>query len=156
MNVEELLDKIDDMVDKALSVPLSRGKCLIDADELRDVLDDIRAHLPSEIRQAKAIVSDRNQIIDDAKNESESIIKDAERRRQAMIEETEVYRVAQEKATETINAARENAREMRNGARDFAEDLLKRTEEALVLNTSEVRQARQSLRTQPKIDISEE
>lgn len=156
MTVEELLDKIDDMVDKALSVPLSRGKCLIDADELRDVLDDIRAHLPSEIRQAKAIVTDRNDIIDAAKSESEMIIRNAEERANNMVAETEIVKQSQEKATELLNQAQLKSREMRRGANDFAEDLLKRTEEELGARLSEVRQARQALRTPAKIDVPEE
>ena len=47
MKVDELLEQIDDMVDKAVSVPLSGGKCLIPADHLREIVDDIRANLPS-------------------------------------------------------------------------------------------------------------
>ena len=46
MSVEELLGQIDDMVDKAWDVPLSGGKCMIEADRLRDIIDDIRANLP--------------------------------------------------------------------------------------------------------------
>lgn len=156
MTVEELLDKIDEMIDKAVSVPLTRGKCLLDADELRDILDDIRAHLPAEIRQAKAIVTDRNDIIDAAKNESEMIIRDAEKRRDVLVSETEVVKVSQEKATELMTQAQQKAREMRHGASDFAEDLMKRTEDELAVHLSEVRQARQALRNPTKIDVPEE
>lgn len=156
MTVEELLDKIDDMVDKALSVPLSRGKCLIDADELRDIIDDIRAHLPSEIRQAKAIVMDRNDIIDSAKNESESIIQKAEERQNVLVSQEEVYKTAQEKATELLNAAQQTAREVRTGARDYAENTLKKTEEALIANLSDIRNARQGLRTPAKMEVADE
>ena len=63
MTVDELLEQIDDMIDKAWSMPLSGGKCLVEADRLRDLIDDIRGNMPSEVRQAKAIVSDRSQII---------------------------------------------------------------------------------------------
>lgn len=155
MTVEELLDKIDDMVDKAFSMPLSKGKCLIDADELRDTLDDIRAHLPSEIRQAKAIVSDRNDIIDDAKRESEEIIRKAEERARVLVSEEEVVKQAQQKATELLNQSQQKSREMRRSATDFAEDQLKRTEESLAERLQEVRQTRQALRKPSQIETPE-
>ena len=152
MTVEEMLDKIDDMVDKAFSVPLSKGKCMVDADELRDILDDIRAHLPSEIRQAKAIVSDRNDIIDDAKREAEDIIRKAEDRARALVSEEEVVKQAQQKATDLLNQSQQKSREMRRSANDFAEDLLKRTEESLGERLQEVRATRQALRKPAQIE----
>ena len=54
MTVEELLDQIDDMIDKAWSFPLSGGRCVVDANHLRDIIDDIRGNIPSEVRQARA------------------------------------------------------------------------------------------------------
>lgn len=53
MTVEELLDQIDDMIDKAWSFPLSGGRCVVDANHLRDIIDDIRGNIPSEVRQAQ-------------------------------------------------------------------------------------------------------
>ena len=152
MTVEELLDKIDDMVDKAFAMPLSKGKCLLDADELRDILDDIRAHLPSEIRQAKAIVGDRNDIIDDAKREAEDIIRKAEDRARALVSEEEIVKQSQQKATELLNQSQQKSREMRRSANEFAEDWLKRTEESLAERLQEVRQTRQALRKPAQIE----
>ena len=153
MTVEELLDKIDDMIDKAWSIPLSGGKCTVDADELRDLLDQIRAYLPSEIRQAKAIVADRADIIDAAKRESESIIRKAEERARALVSEEEIVKQSQQKAAELLNQSQQKSREIRRGAGDFAEDLLRRTEETLASRLTEVRQARQALRAPKQMDI---
>lgn len=50
----------------------------MEADRLRDLIDDIRGNMPSEVRQAKAIVSDRADIISTAKREAEGIIRAAE------------------------------------------------------------------------------
>ncbi len=147
MNVEELLGQIDDMVDKAWDVPLSGGKCMIDADHLRDIIDDIRANLPSEIRQAQTVVADRAEIVAGAKREAEAIVRKAEERAQAMIAQEEIFRQAQQRAEEMLTRAQQKAREMSKGANDFADDVMRRTEEALVGRLSEIRQARQMLRT---------
>ena len=102
VSVEELLEKIDDMLDRAWNMPLSGGKCLIEAEQLRDILDDIRANLPSEIRQAKAIVNDRTDIVATARKEAESIIRTAEERARSMVSHEEVVRQAQAKAKEIL------------------------------------------------------
>lgn len=55
LNVEELIDELYQMVEKAWSFPLSRGRAVLDCEELKQILDEIRVNLPQEIRQAKAI-----------------------------------------------------------------------------------------------------
>ena len=150
MTVEELLDQVEDMVDKAFSMPLSGGKCLIEADRLRDILDDIRGNLPSEVRQARAIVADRADIIATARREAESLIRTAEERARGLVAHEEVVRQAQQKANETLASAQQKAREMRKGAADYAEDVLRKTEDTLSQRLTEVRQARQVLRNPVK------
>lgn len=146
MSIENILDQIDEMIDKAWGMPLSGGKCLIEADRLRDMLDDIRGNMPSEIRQAKSIVSDRADIISTAKAEAEDIVRAAEERARALVMQEEVVKQAQQKAGEILLQTQQKCREMRKGTQDFAEDLLKRTEETLTKQVSEVHQARQMLR----------
>lgn len=146
MKVEELLEQIDEMLDNAWSLPLSGGKCAIDADRLRDILDDIRANLPSELRQAQGIVQDRADIIDKARAEAENIVRTAEERARAMVAREEIVTQAQQKANEMLTQAQQKSREMRKGANDFTEDLLRRTEETLAKRLGEIRSARQSLR----------
>lgn len=146
MKVDELLEQIDDMVDKAVSVPLSGGKCLIPADQLRDILDDIRANLPSELRQAQAIVADRGEIVTNAKREAEDIIRNAEDRARQMVSEEEIVLAARQKANEILISAQQHSRDMRKGANDFADDVLKSTEELLTRQVNDLRHARQMLR----------
>ena len=77
-NIEDILEQLDDMLDAAWAMPLSGGKVVVDGEKVRDLLDSIRANLPSEIRQARAIVNDRTEIVNTAKKEAESIIRNAE------------------------------------------------------------------------------
>ena len=150
MTVEELLEQIDDMLDKAWSFPLSGGKCMGEAERLRNIVDDIRGNMPSEIRQAKAIVADRADIIATAKREAEGIVRNAEERARRLVAQEEVVKQAQQKADEMLGQVQMKTREMRRGANDFAEDVLKRTEETLAHHLTEIRQARQVLRNPAK------
>lgn len=147
VSIDDLLDEIDDEIDKAWSLPLSGGKRAISADWLRDKIDDVRANMPSEVRQARSIVEDRAEIISTARREAETIIRKAEERARRMMSEEEVYKQAQAAASELLAQSQQKAREMRKGATDFAEDILRRTEEVLANRIGDVRQARQLLRS---------
>ncbi len=152
MTVEELLEQIDDMLDKAWSLPMSGGKCLVDAERLRNIVDDIRAYMPNEVRQARAIVADRGDIVETAKLEAEGIIRAAEERARRLVAQEEIVKQSQQKANEIMTQTQLKSREMRKGASDFSEDLLRRTEEAIAQRLAEVRQARQLLRQPQKTE----
>ena len=62
MNIEEILDVLDELLDKAWSLPLTGGRCVVDAERVRELIDDIRLNMPTEIKQAKAIVADRRDV----------------------------------------------------------------------------------------------
>ncbi len=157
MTVDVILEQLDEMIDKALRLPLSGGKCLLPASELREYVESLRASLPNEVKQAKAIVNDRAEIIATARKEAEGIVCAAEERARRLVQEEEIVRLAQEKSTEMLAQAQQKAREMRRSAFEYAEDMLKRTEESLAQRATEVRGVRQSLRNpQTAIQGSEE
>lgn len=145
-NIEEILEQLEDMLDTAWAMPLSGGKVVVDGEGVRELLDAIRAHLPSEIRQARAIVNDRAEIVDTAKKEAEAIIRNAEERRNQILSHEEIVVQAQEKANEIHAQTQKRAREMRRSAQEYTDDMLRRTEEILTQQVNQVRQARTSLR----------
>ena len=55
MNVNELLDTIEDTLEESAGMPLSGGKRIVDVEQIRDYLDEIRQNLPVELRQAQYI-----------------------------------------------------------------------------------------------------
>lgn len=146
VSVEEYLRQIDDILDAAWAMPLSGGKVVVDVEQMRNLLDAVRAAMPSEVKQAKNIVRDRADIIDTAKKEAEGIVRKAEERRNQILTHEEIVRQAQEKANEIMSVTQKKARDMKKNAQDYTEDLLRRTEEILVQQTAQVRQARAGLR----------
>lgn len=146
MNVEDLLYELDEMVDKSWSLPLSGGRTVMDAERIRQIVDEIRSNLPQEVRQARAIVADRSQIIGDAKREAETIVRVAEERAKAMINQDEIVRQAQAKANDLVTQAQAKSREMRKAANEYVDDLMKRTDEALTENLAELRKTRQNIK----------
>ena len=147
MTIETILDTIDEILEKSWGVPLSGGKCVVDAEKVRDLIDEVRLNLPSDLKQAKAVVADRNKILMDARTEAENIIKRAEERAKVLVSEEEIVRVANEKATETLNLAQTKSKEMRQAAFDFSEDMLQKIEKAATECLGNIKETRQALKS---------
>ena len=128
MSIDELLDVMDETLEDALNVPFSGGKRMVDVEKVRDLIDDIRLNMPQEIQQAKAVVKDREQIVEKAKREADMIIKRAEERARAMVAEEAIMKTAQQKATEMIASAQNQSREMRTTVTNYCENMLCQTE----------------------------
>ena len=139
MNTEDLLDELYDMVDKAWNLPLSGGRAVLDGEEVKQILDEIRDSRPQELRRAKAMVADRSQIVSDAKREAETIIRVAEERAKAMVNQDEIVKQAQAKANDLISQAQTKFREMRRASNDYIDD-------ALAENLAELRKTRQNIK----------
>lgn len=150
MNVNELLDTIEDTLEESTSMPLSGGKRLVDVEKVRDYLDDIRANLPGELRQAQQIVNDRAQIVDTANAQAQAIVKKAEDRARILVSDAEIVKAAQQRAAEITAAAQSESRTLRQTVTDYCDNMLKTTEEAMVENAAQVKNVRANLRQNAK------
>ena len=150
MNVNELLDTIEDTLEESTSMPLSGGKRLVDVEKVRDYLDDIRANLPCELRQAQQIVNDRAQIVDTANAQAQAIVKKAEERARILVSDAEIVKAAQQRAAEITAAAQSESRTLRQTVTDYCDNMLKTTEEAMVENAAQVKNVRANLRQNAK------
>ena len=150
MNVNELLDTIEDTLEESTSMPLSGGKRLVDVEKVRDYLDDIRANLPGELRQAQQIVNDRAQIVDTANAQAQAIVKKAEERARILVSDAEIVKAAQQRAAEITAAAQSESRTLRQTVTDYCDNMLKTTEEAMLENAAQVKNVRANLRQNAK------
>ena len=150
MNVNELLDTIEDTLEESTSMPLSGGKRLVDVEKVRDYLDDIRANLPGELRQAQQIVNDRAQIVDTANAQAQAIVKKAEERARILVSDAEIVKAAQQRAAEITAAAQSESRTLRQTVTDYCDNMLKTPEEAMVENAAQVKNVRANLRQNAK------
>ena len=150
MNVNELLDTIEDTLEESTSMPLSGGKRLVDVEKVRDYLDDIRANLPGELRQAQQIVNARAQIVDTANAQAQAIVKKAEERARILVSDAEIVKAAQQRAAEITAAAQSESRTLRQTVTDYCDNMLKTTEEAMVENAAQVKNVRANLRQNAK------
>src|SRR6478735_7123013 len=126
MDVLVLIDKLDDLVHNAKPVPLT-DQVRVDKEEIYDILDQMRATIPEEIKQARWIVKERQEMLAEAKKEAERIIKDARERQERLVGEEEVTKQAE------------------RGAEDYADEILNTLEVNLSKFIAAVQRGRERL-----------
>ncbi len=146
MKIEECLNELEEILDESWNLPLFRGKVFVDVEKIKENFEKIRVSLPDEIRQAKAIVADRAQIIEDAKTESSTIIKVAQEKAKNILSHDELVKRAEETSESIISEAKIKARDMKKAANEYVEELMKKTDDVLMNSITELRQARKDLR----------
>lgn len=145
-DVQRLLDMLFGMIDEAKSVAFSSDKCVINRDEALDLLDEIRAKLPLEIKKAKELIAARSEYVAGAKKEVESMLRQAELDARTIVSESETIQLARQKSSEIIRRAEDRSKELYHVANTYTEDALRRTEEAIQTALAEVQNSRTQFR----------
>ncbi|MCX7970164.1 MAG: hypothetical protein N3A57_01175 [Negativicutes bacterium] len=149
--VENVLGEIDILIYEARRIPLS-DYIVIDCREISSLIDDLKDAIPSEIRESRQLLQERERIIENAKAEAKSIVDLATAERDRLISEHNVTRMANEQAADIIRAAQQEERTLRSNAMAYADDIFNyisaRTDEmvGIIQKVHEtVQQAHQSL-----------
>ncbi len=145
MTIDEILENMDEILDKAVKMPVGK-KSMVNVDELREYIDAIRFNLPTEIMQAKEMVTDRSQIITEGKKEAELHIKRAEERAKALVSQQEIVKMAKQRATEIVANAQNMEREIKKAMAEKMDEMLDETELILNKNISDIKQTRTALK----------
>jgi vacuolar-type H+-ATPase subunit H len=144
MDVLVLIDKLDDLVHNARPVPLT-DQVRVDREEIYDLLDQMRATIPEEIKQARWIVKERQEMLAEAKREAERIVREAREQQSRLIADEEITKQAERAADEIVEEARGREREIRLGAEDYADEILNTLEDNLQKFLAAVQRGRDRL-----------
>ncbi|MBQ8724609.1 MAG: vacuolar-type H+-ATPase subunit H [Oscillospiraceae bacterium] len=142
MNIEEILEDMDDTLDRASAFPFASHKVIVDADRLRELINDIRLNIPAEIKRAKLIDFDCDRIIGEAKAKAEQIIQDAEIRAKEMCSQEAIQVAARQRGVDMLARAQVASNEIRAGTADYVNHLLSDAEETLTASLRDVHNAR--------------
>ena len=144
MDVLVLIDKLDDLVHNAKAVPLT-DQVRIDREEIYDILDQMRATIPEEIKQARWIVKERQEMLAEAKRETDRILGEAREQAVRDASQTEIVKLAERQAQEIVDDARRQARETRLEMEDWADGILSTLEVNLDKFLTAVKRGRERL-----------
>lgn len=141
MDIMEIIDMMEETIDKASAVPLT-GKVMLDKDELLDYIQEIRLVYPDELKEAKWVKEERQRILSEAESRAESIRKSAEETQMQLIDEHEITKCAYDKANELVNTATAKAMDIKTDTDQYVDDILNDVEHRLDLLLRKVREDR--------------
>lgn len=141
-HIEQIITALYDMIQDARALPLGADKCILERDKALDMLDEIIAALPSELKQSRTIVESRNELIGQARRESENIIRQAQEKANEMVTKEAIYVEAKRQCQDMVLQTQVRLAELRKASNDYMDDALRRTEEAIALSLGEVKDTR--------------
>ena len=130
MEIFTLLERLEEILEAGTKVPFS-SKVMVDVEELREVLEDIRLKLPDELKQAKWVKEERQRIMSDAEVQAENLMKEAENKIISMVDEHVITKQALDQKEEILESANKLSQEIRIGTKEYADSVLGKVEEVL-------------------------
>ena len=97
-DVTRLIDMLYERVEDAKAPALKPTMCQLERDEILDLLDELKAQLPIEIKRAKELLAARDKFVEQTKQDADRIIRQAELEAKAKVSDSEVLAAAKEKA----------------------------------------------------------
>ena len=141
-NSEDIIGSLYDMVQDARTMPLAADKCILERDRVLDMLDEVIAQMPGELKQSRTIVESRNELINQARREAEGILRQAQEQAQALVTKEAIYEEARKRSEELIAQTQNRVLQLRKAGNDYMDDALRQTEETIAQALSDVRDTR--------------
>jgi len=138
MDISTRLQQLEDVIKDAKSMPLS-ASVLVNREELLEIVNGMKESLPEEIKQARWVVKDREELLTKARRDAEGMVEKARGEQATMLAEETVVQEAQDEAERILTDARAQARQIRLEAEDYVDGklaqfdaVMTRIQEALV------------------------
>ena len=145
-HIEDIITALYDTIQDAKSVPLAADKCIVERDRLLDMLDEIIAQLPAELKQSRTIVESRNELIGQARREAENIVRQAQQKASELVEQEAIYQEAKRQCADMVVKTQNRIADLRKASNEYMDDALRRTEEAIAMSLIEVKDTRAKFR----------
>lgn len=140
--MEQIIDEIEEYIDGCKNSPLSSTKIVVNKEELEELIAELRAKTPEEIKRYQKIISNKEAILADAQAKADQIIAQAQVQttelvsehqimQQAYAQANEVVMIATKQAQEILDNATNEANQIRMGAVQYTDDQLKAIEDIL-------------------------
>ena len=146
-NTEDIIGSLYDLIQDARSMPLASDKCIIERDLALDMLDEIIAQLPGELKQSRTIVESRNELISQARREAEAIIRQAQEQAKELVTKEAIYNEAKRRSEEIAMQTQNRVVQIQKAGNSYMDESLRQTEEVIAKALNEVRETRMKFRS---------
>jgi len=125
-------------VTAAQRVPMMR-RIVMDERALLEIVDEMRIRIPEEVREARRVLREREQIPQSAQMEAEQISQQAREQADQMLRDEEIVRQAEARAEQIIEAAEERTEASREEMDVYALNMLGDIEHRRISNLASIR-----------------
>lgn len=123
IRVMTLLDDLEEILANASKVPFSE-KAIVDSDEIRSIVDDIRLSMPKDIQQAKWVKDEQDRILNEARGEYDKVIIAAKKQAEYLVENDIIKKEAEKRADALISEAENHSRYIKLRSYEYVDKLL--------------------------------
>jgi hypothetical protein len=142
MDIASRLQQLEELVAEAKSMPLSTS-VLINREEVLELIQEMRASMPEEIKQARWVVKDREQLLTKARKDAEGVVQQALQEQRRLVAQEEVVRASAREAERILEEAREQSRQLRLEAEDYIDQKLAGFEDTLTRTLEQIAHIRE-------------
>ncbi len=121
--IEQMIDDIEEYIDSCKFKPFSNSQIIVSKEELDILLSDLRKATPPEIKMYQKIISNKEQIIEEAKINAQKLIEKTKAETSELVSQHEIMLRAYEQADEVVNDAIARAQEIMDNATIEANEL---------------------------------
>ena len=144
MSLRGTLDVMTATVQRATSVPMT-ASCLVNRAEMLALVDQARAGVPLELREAALLLAQRDDILGDGRREADLVVAEAERRAADLVDGSALVAAARKRADDIVHAATAEAQRLMRDADDYCDRRLAALEAELDRALTQVRGGRRRL-----------
>jgi vacuolar-type H+-ATPase subunit H len=142
MDIASRIQQLEELIMVAKSMPLS-SSVLVNREEVLELVQEMRASLPEEIKQARWVVKDREQLLAKARRDAEQLIQKALSEQAQLVSREEVVKASMQEAERILSEARDQARQIRLEAEDYMDQKLAAFEATLTRTVEQIAQIRE-------------
>jgi len=142
--LEDLVGQIEDLVKSARTMPLS-SSALVDRKEILDLIELLKRSIPEEIARARAVIRDRDEVVERARTQAERVLERAQTEREQQLSKTEIVQAASREADRMVAEAEAVSRRIKAEAESYVEGKLATFEVVLQKTLAAVERGRARL-----------
>jgi vacuolar-type H+-ATPase subunit H len=130
LDITSAIDKLEDLIAEGKKVPLTQS-VVVNEQKVYEIVDQIRANYPDELKHARWIVKEKEELLKQAEDEAAKIVSEAKEQAEQLAQDAEIVKLAESKAQKILDEAKAEERKIRLSAEDYADELLANVEAGL-------------------------
>lgn len=142
--MQSLVDELERLMQTSSRLPVG-GKLLIDEANLRRLVDEMRAALPDQQREAQRLAAERDRLLAEARSQARRIVEDAQAQGGIRLDDQAVVVAARNRARDLTAEAEKTAVQLRTDADQYIMNQFNMMEARLIRVLREVQAGQRAL-----------